>query len=65
MDRGEDGAHHRACDGHLGQLEGNGTSVAHDARADLDQLELEAGQRPVRNGPGQLDAAQEGCQVVG
>src|SRR3546814_12978922 len=36
-----------------------------DAGADLDQLELQAGQRPVRHGLGQFAAAQEGCQVVG
>ena len=65
MDRGEDGAHHRACDGHLGQLEGDGAGVTHDTRPDLDQLELEAGQRPVGHGLGQFDAAQEGGQVVG
>ena len=29
---------------------------------DLDQLELEAGQRPIGHGLGQFDAAQEGCQ---
>jgi len=65
VDRGEDGAHHRACDGHLGQLEGDGAGVTHDTRPDLDQLELEAGQRPVGHGLGQFDAAQEGGQVVG
>src|SRR3546814_7815579 len=58
-------SHHRAGDGDLGQLEGNGAGVADDAGADLDQLELQAGQRPVRHGLGQFDAAQEGCQVVG
>ena len=31
---------------------------------DLDQLQLQAGQRPVGHGLGQLDAAQEGGQVV-
>jgi hypothetical protein len=29
MDRGQDGANHRAGDGHLGQLEGDGAGVAH------------------------------------
>src|SRR3546814_17764250 len=52
-------------DGDLGQLEGNGAGVADDPGADLDQLELQAGQRPVRHGLGQFDAAQESCQVVG
>ncbi len=38
------GAYHRAGDGHLGQLESDGAGVTHDTRADLDQLELQAGQ---------------------
>jgi hypothetical protein len=50
VDGGEDGAHHRAGDGHLGQLEGDGAGVTHDTRPDLDQLQLEAGQRPVSHG---------------
>jgi hypothetical protein len=29
------GAHHRACNRDLGQLEGDGTGMAHDAGADL------------------------------
>jgi len=45
VDRSKDGAHHRACDGDLGQLEGDGAGMADDAGADLDQLELEAGRR--------------------
>ena len=65
MDRSENGAHHRAGDRDLGKLEGDGAGVAHDAGADLDQLELEAGQRPVGHFLGQFDTAQEGCQVVG
>ena len=39
--------------------------MAHDAGADLDQLQLQAGQRPVGHGLGQIDAAQEGGQVLG
>jgi hypothetical protein len=39
--------------------------VAHDAGPDLDQLELEVAQSPVGFYLGQLDAAQEGDQVVG
>lgn len=38
MDRSEDDAYHGTDDG---------ADVAHDAGPDLDQLELEAGQRPV------------------
>jgi hypothetical protein len=64
-DGGEDGAHHRAGKRNFGQVEGDGAGVAHDAGADLDQLELKAGQRPVGHGLGQLDAAQKGGQVVG
>ena len=52
-------------DGHLGELEGNRAGVAHDTRPDLDQLELQAGQRPVGHGLWQLDAAHEGGQIVG
>ena len=57
MDGGKDCAHHRAGDGHLGQLEGDGAGVTHDAGANLDQLQLEAGQRPVGHFLGQIDAA--------
>jgi hypothetical protein len=64
MDGGEDGAHHRAGDGHLGQLEGDGAGVTYHTRPDLDPLQLEAGQRPVRHGLGQLDAAQEDGEVL-
>lgn len=39
--------------------------MADDAGPDLDPLELQAGQRPVGNGFGQFDAAQEVGQVVG
>jgi hypothetical protein len=31
----KDGAHHRACNRDLGQLEGDGTGMADDARSDL------------------------------
>jgi len=62
---GEDGTHHRAHDRDLSQLEGDGTGMAHHACPDLDQLELQAGERPVSHLLRQLDAAQEGGQVVG
>ena len=65
MDRGEDGAHHRAGDRDLGELEGDGAGVTHDAGADLDQFELQAGQRPLGHFLGQFDTAQEGGQIVG
>jgi hypothetical protein len=59
------GTHHRASDSHFSQLEGDGTGMAHNAGACLDQLELQAGQRPVGHFFGQFDAPQEGGQVVG
>lgn len=64
-DRGEDGAYHWAGDGHFGQLEGNGEGVTDDAATNLDQFELQASQRQLGHLLGQLDAAQEGCEVVG
>ena len=39
--------------------------MAHDPGTDPDQLELEAGQRPIGHGLRQFDAAQEGRQVLG
>ena len=65
MDRGKDGPHHRAGDRDLGQLEGDGAGMAHHAAPDPNQFQLQAGQRPVGHGLGQVDAAQEGGQVVG
>ena len=38
MDSGEHSADHRADDGHLGQLKGDGAGMADDAGTDLDQL---------------------------
>ena len=64
-DVGEDCAHHRVGNDHLGQLGGDGAGVTYHAGPDLDQLELQAGQRPVGHGLWQLDAAQEGGQIVG
>ena len=55
---------HRAGDSHLDQLEGDGAGLTDDAGADLDQLQLQTGQRPVRHGSGQFDAEQEGGRVV-
>jgi hypothetical protein len=43
---------HLPWDGDLGHLEGNIAAVADDIRADLDQLLLQAGQRPVLIGSG-------------
>ena len=57
MDGGKDGPLHRAGDSHFRQLEFDGTGMTHDARPDHDQLELEAGQRPIGHGGGQLRLA--------
>ncbi len=40
VDRSEDGPDHGAGDRHLGQLEGDGTGVTHDAGPHLDQFQL-------------------------
>lgn len=45
-------------------MKANGTSVAHHAGPDLDELRLQARQRPVGHGLGQFDAAQESRQIV-
>lgn len=65
LDRGDDGADHRPRHGDLGQFERDGAGVTHDTRADLDQLELQAGQRPVCHRFGQPDMAEEDGEVVG
>ena len=64
-DGAEDSSHHRTDDGDLGRLEGDGASVTDDTHPDLDQLQLQAVQRPVRHDLGQFDAAQGGGQIVG
>lgn len=43
----------------------HGAGVAHDAGTDLDQLELQAGQRPIRHGFGQADIREEDSEDVG
>ena len=65
MDGGDDGPLHRAGYGHLGQLEGDGAGVPDDAGADLDQLQSQAGPRPVNNCLGQRDEVQESGKVGG
>jgi hypothetical protein len=52
-------------DGDFGQLESDGAGVTHDAGPNLDQLQLQAGQRPVGHRSWQFDAAQEPGQIVG
>ena len=39
--------------------------MTHHTGTDLDQLELQTGQRPVGHRLGQVNAAQEGCEIVG
>jgi hypothetical protein len=51
-DQPQDLLEHLPWDGDLGHLEGNIAAVADDLRADLDQLLLQAGQRPVLIGSG-------------
>lgn len=46
-DGGNNGAHDAAGDGHLGPQEGVGAGLGDDAGADLYQLGLKPGQRPV------------------
>ena len=51
--------------GDLGHLEGDITAVAHDLRADLDQLFLQARQRPVFDRFGRRQRAQEVAEILG
>ena len=51
--------------GDLGHLEGDIAAVAHDLRADLDQLFLQARQRPVFDWLGRRQCAQEIAEIVG
>ncbi len=49
----------------LGHLEGNIAAVAYELGADLDQLLLQAGQRPVLDRLGRRQRAQDVAEVVG
>jgi hypothetical protein len=51
--------------GDLGHLESDITPVAHDFRADLDELLLEARQRPILDRLRRRQRAQEIAQIVG
>ena len=55
---------HLPWDGDLGHLEGNIAAVAHDLRADLDQLVLQTRQRPVLDRLRRRQRAQEIAEVV-
>jgi hypothetical protein len=50
--------------GDLGHLEGDIAAVAHDLRADLDQLFLQARQRPILDRLGRRERAQEVAEIV-
>jgi hypothetical protein len=56
---------HLPWDGNLGHLESDVTAVAHDLRADLDQLLLQAGQRPLLDRLGQRQRSHEVCEIAG
>src|SRR5262245_4836145 len=56
---------HLPCNGDLGHLEGDIAAVAHDFRADLDQLVLQTRQRPVLDRLRRRQRAQEIAEVVG
>ena len=65
MNGGKDGAHHCSGDSDLSQLEGDGAGMAHHAGTCLNELELQAGKRPIGQSLGQFDAAQESRQSLG
>jgi hypothetical protein len=52
-------------DGDLGHLEGDVAAVADDLGADLDQLLLQACQRPFLDGLRRRQRAQEVAEIVG
>ena len=52
-------------DGNLGHLEGDVAAVAHDLRADLDQLLLQARQRPILDRLWRRQGAQQIAEIVG
>ena len=56
---------HLLWDGNLGHLEGDVTAVAHDLRADFDQLLPQARQRPVLDRLWRRKRAQEIAEIVG
>src|SRR5215469_18957224 len=56
---------HLPCDGDLGHLEDNIASVAHHLRADLDQLLLQARQRPVLDRLRCCKRAEKVAKIVG
>ena len=61
----EDLLEHLQWDGDLGHLEGDVAAVTHDLRADLDQLLLQARQRPALDQFRRRQRAQEVTEIVG
>jgi hypothetical protein len=53
------------CDPHLGKLENDGAGITHNTGSNLDQLQLQAGQRPISDGLGQIDATQKCGKITG
>ena len=64
-DAGKDLGEKLPRDGHLRHLEDCPAGMAYDPCADLDQLELDAAERPARYLPGEGKAPEEISQVVG
>ena len=64
-DQAENLLEHLQWDGDLGHLERDVVAVADDLRADLDQLLLQARQRPVLDRFGCCQRAQEVAEIVG
>ncbi len=65
VDAAQDVGEQVTRNGDLGHLEDDVAPVAHDLRADLDELFPEAGQRPLLHGIGQSERAHEIAEVVG
>src|SRR6266699_1167795 len=56
---------HLPWDGDLGHLEGDIAAVAHDLRADLDQLLLQARQRPILDRLRCCKRAEKVAKIIG
>src|SRR5580704_7364424 len=64
-DQPQDVSEQMLGDGDLGHLKRDVTTVAHDLRADLDQLFLQARQRPILDRLRRRQRAQEVAEIVG
>jgi hypothetical protein len=64
-DHAQDVGEESSRNGDIGHLEGDIAAVADDLRSDLDQLFLEARQRPILNRLGRRQRAQEVTEIVG